>query len=52
MHWAVYVIWPVAVLHAVGSGSDIASGLMPVLIAVCAALVLAAGGWRLLGEVA
>jgi methionine sulfoxide reductase heme-binding subunit len=52
VHWAVYVIWPVAVLHSVGSGSDIASGLVPALIAVCAALVLAAGGWRLLGATA
>ena len=25
VHWAVYVIWPVAVVHALGSGSDVRS---------------------------
>lgn len=48
VHWAVYVIWPVAIVHALGSGSDVQSRLLPVVVAVCTALVVAAGGWRVL----
>jgi predicted ferric reductase len=48
VHWAVYVIWPVAVVHALGSGSDVQSHLLPVVVALCTALVVAAGGWRVL----
>jgi sulfoxide reductase heme-binding subunit YedZ len=40
VHWAVYLIWPVAVVHALGTGSDVRSGLLPVV--VCTAVVLAA----------
>ena len=47
VHWAVYVIWPVAVVHSLGSGSDVRSRFLPVVLAVCTALVVAAGGWRL-----
>ena len=46
MHWAVYVIWPVAVIHALGSGSDVRSRILPVVAAVCTSLVLFASGWR------
>ena len=46
VHWAVYVIWPVAVIHALGSGSDVRSRILPVVAAVCTSLVLAASGWR------
>lgn len=46
VHWAVYLIWPVAVVHALGTGSDVQSGLLPVVVAVCTAVVLAAGALR------
>jgi hypothetical protein len=42
----VYLIWPVAVVHALGTGSDVQSGLLPVVVAVCTAVVLAAGALR------
>ncbi len=48
VHWAVYAIWPVAVLHALGSGSDVRTGLLPVVAAVGTGLVMAAAGWRVL----
>jgi sulfoxide reductase heme-binding subunit YedZ len=48
VHWAVYVIWPVAVVHAIGTGSDLQSGLLPLVVAVCTALVIGACGLRVL----
>lgn len=48
VHWAVYVIWPVAVVHALGTGSDVQSGLLPLVVAVCTALVIGAGALRVL----
>lgn len=46
VHWAVYAIWPVAVIHAFGAGSDVQTGLLPVVAAVGTGLVMAAAGWR------
>ena len=46
IHWAVYAIWPVAVIHALGTGSDVQSGLLPVVAAVATGLVTAVAGWR------
>ena len=34
VHWAVYAIWPIAVIHAFGAGSDVQTGLLPVIAAV------------------
>ena len=48
VHWSVYVIWPVAVVHALGSGSDVQSGLLIVVVSLCTALAITAVGWRLL----
>jgi sulfoxide reductase heme-binding subunit YedZ len=48
IHWAVYVIWPVAVVHALGSGSDVQSGILIIVVSICTALVIVAGGWRVL----
>jgi sulfoxide reductase heme-binding subunit YedZ len=47
VHWAAYALWPVAMLHALGSGSDIGFAWMRLLAAGCAAMVLAAVVWRL-----
>lgn len=44
VHWAAYLLWPMALLHAIGSGSD-----TPAVLAVggvCVAAVLAAVAWR------
>jgi predicted ferric reductase len=48
VHWAVYAIWPVAVIHAFGAGSDVRTGLVPAVAAAGTGLVMAATGWRVL----
>ena len=40
VHWAVYAAWPVAVLHGIGTGSDVGRPWMLALTAVCVAAVL------------
>jgi sulfoxide reductase heme-binding subunit YedZ len=42
VHWLAYACWPVALLHTLGTGSDVRSAWLQVLTAVCVALVLAA----------
>lgn len=42
VHWAAYAVWPLAVLHGLGTGSDTASGWALLLYAGCAAAVLLA----------
>ncbi|MFE3187884.1 ferric reductase-like transmembrane domain-containing protein [Nocardia sp. NPDC059240] len=47
VHWATYVLWPVAVVHALGAGTDaFRPWLLGVLVA-CTAAVVAAVGWRM-----
>jgi hypothetical protein len=41
-HWFAYVCWPVAVLHAVGSGSDITQLWMQALLAGCVIALIVA----------
>ncbi len=48
VHWLAYASWPVALLHAFGTGSDVRAGWMLVLGVVCGLTVLAAVMWRLL----
>ncbi|WP_433172391.1 ferric reductase-like transmembrane domain-containing protein [Actinoallomurus sp. CA-150999] len=47
LHWASYACWLAAVVHALGTGSDVRSSLFLVLAGVCAAVTLAAVAWRL-----
>lgn len=46
IHWLALVCWPVAVIHAIGIGSDIRFGWLQVVVGLCIASVLAAVGWR------
>ncbi len=41
-HWLVYACWPVALLHTLGTGSDVKSTWLLALSVVCLALVLGA----------
>ena len=43
VHWAAYAVWPIAFVHALGTGSDIREGWMGMIAVVCAAVVLGAG---------
>jgi DMSO/TMAO reductase YedYZ heme-binding membrane subunit len=47
VHWLVYACWPVAVVHAVLTGTDLRFGWMDVVVACCILSVLVALGWRL-----
>ena len=42
VHWLAYLCWPVAVLHGLGTGTDVKAGWMLVITAVCVGLVTAA----------
>jgi hypothetical protein len=42
VHWAAYACWPVAILHGLGTGSDVKSTWMLALTAVCVAAVVVA----------
>ncbi|MFC4786983.1 ferric reductase-like transmembrane domain-containing protein [Nocardioides sp. MAHUQ-72] len=48
VHWLTYLLWPVALVHALGTGTDAGSVWMTGLAATCFAAVTAAVGWRLL----
>lgn len=50
VHWAAYLCWPVAVLHGLGTGTDVRSTWLLVLTAACAAGVVAAAAIRLARE--
>jgi Ferric reductase like transmembrane component len=47
VHWAGYLCWPVALIHALGTGTDGAARWVLAAIAACAVAVAAAGAWRL-----
>lgn len=46
-HWAAYAMWPVALAHAIGNGTNGTDAWFLVLAGACALAVLAALGWRL-----
>lgn len=43
VHWLAYAVWPVAFLHALGTGSDIQQSWMGMIAIACAAAVVVAG---------
>jgi hypothetical protein len=47
-HWMAYACWPVALLHTLGTGSDVKSGWLLTLSAACLLAVLAAVAVRAL----
>ncbi|MEV7978443.1 ferric reductase-like transmembrane domain-containing protein [Streptomyces sp. NPDC086519] len=48
IHWLAYVSWPVAMVHAFGTGTDPSTVWVSALALVCLGTVLAASAWRLL----
>lgn len=42
VHWTAYASWPVALLHTVGTGTDVGAGWMVALLAGMTVLVIAA----------
>jgi methionine sulfoxide reductase heme-binding subunit len=47
VHWATYALWPTALLHSLGSGTDAASLWFRAIAVVCVSAVVTAVGWRL-----
>ncbi|MBU4337357.1 MAG: ferric reductase-like transmembrane domain-containing protein [Actinobacteria bacterium] len=47
IHWLAYLFWPVAMVHAVGIGTDMTTAPGLAVIAACGLAVLAAGLWRM-----
>ncbi|WP_042937650.1 ferric reductase-like transmembrane domain-containing protein [Rhodococcus sp. AW25M09] len=47
VHWLSYALWPVALAHALGNGTDSGSGWFLTTAFVCAVIVSAATTWRL-----
>jgi sulfoxide reductase heme-binding subunit YedZ len=47
VHWAAYLSWPVAVAHALGTGTDNGSLWLWLVSACCVGLVVACAAWRL-----
>ncbi len=47
IHWTAYALWPFAVLHTIGSGTDMHHGWMLGLLAACTLTVAGLVGWRL-----
>lgn len=48
VHYGTYVLWPVALFHSLGTGTDAGSRWMTAVAASCAAAVAAAMAWRIL----
>lgn len=47
VHWATYALWPTALLHAVGTGTDAGSLALNAYVATCLLAVAGAVCWRL-----
>jgi sulfoxide reductase heme-binding subunit YedZ len=47
VHWAAYLCWPVAVLHGLGSGSDVSTRWVLALTLCCVGAIVCLIAWRL-----
>jgi len=50
LHWSAYASWPLALAHALGSGSDARTGWMALLAVACGAAVVLAIAGRLIAS--
>ena len=50
VHWAAYACWPLAVLHTLGTGSDVRPLWALLLTSACVVLVVIAVVWRLTAD--
>jgi sulfoxide reductase heme-binding subunit YedZ len=46
VHWLAYAAWPLALLHALGTGTDAGQTWLRLIAAACAGVVLLLVGWR------
>ena len=47
VHWLAYAMWPIAVIHSIGIGSDFRFAWMKLIVFSCIGAVALAGVWRL-----
>jgi sulfoxide reductase heme-binding subunit YedZ len=47
VHWLAYVTWPIAVVHALGTGSDVQHPWLQLTYAISGAAVIVAALWRI-----
>jgi hypothetical protein len=47
IHWFSYAMWPIALVHSIGNGTDAGGGWFILLWVACCVAVAAAGIWRL-----
>ena len=47
VHWATYALWPIALAHAIGNGTDSGHPWFLVVAGCCALIVVSALVWRL-----
>lgn len=47
VHWATYVLWPIALAHALGNGTDTGRGWFLAFAGCCIVMVGVAVAWRL-----
>ena len=52
VHWTAYAMWPLALVHALGTGTDAGTVWMRAVAATCVLAVAAAVGWRTSGSFA
>ena len=51
VHWLAYAAWPLALLHAIGNGSDAGATWLRAIAAGCAVVVGSGVAWRYAGAV-
>lgn len=47
LHWMAYAMWPLAMAHVLGMGTDMRTPWLPLVAAACTLTILAAVFWRL-----
>lgn len=47
VHWATYALWPIALFHSIGTGTDASNGLFVLIAVACFAAVAGSVIWRL-----
>ncbi len=47
VHWSTYLLWPIAMAHALGNGTDTGRVWFQVFAGCCAVIVAVVVGWRL-----
>ena len=52
IHWATYALWPIAMAHAIGNGTDAFRIWFLAFAGVCALIVAASVVWRLRADFA